>query len=166
VINKSRLLQTLCELIEIDSPSGDEETVALKLKEIMIGLGVDADLDSYGNLVGRFGSGNPILLSAHMDTVEPGRGIKPKVDGDRVISGGTTILGGDCKAGIAAIIEGITSLSEEGISPKPFEIAFTRQEEIGLLGARNLDVSRFMSKEAIVFDGEGPVTQITSSSLP
>ena len=95
MINKSRLLQTLCELIEIDSPSGDEAAVALKLKGIMIGLGVDADLDSYGNLIGRFGYGNPILLSAHMDTVEPGRGIKPKVDGDRVISGDTTILGGD-----------------------------------------------------------------------
>ena len=73
-------------------------------------------------------------------------------------------MGGDCKAGIAAIIEGITSLSEEGVSPKPFEIAFTRQEEIGLVGARNLDFSKLTAKEAIVFDGEGPVTQITSSS--
>lgn len=164
MINKSRLLQTLYELVEIDSPSGDEEAVALKLKGILVGLGVDTDLDSYGNLVGRFGSGNPILLSAHMDTVEPGRGIKPQIDGDRVISSGTTILGGDCKAGIAAIIEGITSLSEEGVSPKPFEIAFTRQEEIGLVGARNLDFSKLTAKEAIVFDGEGPVTQITSSS--
>ena len=52
MINKSRLLQTLYELVEIDSPSGDEEAVALKLKGILVGLGVDTDLDSYGNLGG------------------------------------------------------------------------------------------------------------------
>ena len=33
------------------------------------------------------------MLSAHMDTVEPGRGIKPEVRGDRIVSDGTTILG-------------------------------------------------------------------------
>ena len=49
------------------------------------------------------------MLSAHMDTVEPGRNIKPKVLSDRIVSDGTTILGGDCKAGIAAIIEGVES---------------------------------------------------------
>ena len=54
------------------------------------------------------------MLSAHMDTVEPGRGIKPEVRGDRVVSDGTTILGGDCKAGVAAILEGLDSIALDG----------------------------------------------------
>ncbi|GIS64177.1 MAG: hypothetical protein CM1200mP3_04250 [Chloroflexota bacterium] len=99
-----------------------------------------------------------------MDTVEPGRGIKPKLDGDRIVSEGDTILGGDCKAGVAAILEALESVVEDGAESRPIQLAFTREEEIGLVGARNLDLSLIMAKEAIVFDGEGTVNQITSSS--
>ena len=99
-----------------------------------------------------------------MDTVEPGRGIKPDVQDDRIISDGTTILGGDCKAGVAAILEALESIKEDGVSHRSLQVAFTREEEIGLVGARNLDFSKIAAKEAIVFDGEGPCSQITSAS--
>jgi tripeptide aminopeptidase len=166
MINKDRLIDTLCDLIKIDSPSGEENRIGQYLIKYLAKLDIKADFDDYGNVIGKSktGNGKSVLLSAHMDTVEPSRGITPKIDGPHLVSDGTTILGGDCKAGIASILEAIESLKEDAAQHISFEIAFTRQEEIGLVGARNLDYSNLTSKEAIVFDGEGPVTQLTSSS--
>ena len=164
MINRERLVKTFCDIVQIDSPSGEEEEMAQDLIRRLEKLGFETIRDDYGNLVANDGRDDPILLSAHMDTVEPGRGIKPKLDGDRIVSEGDTILGGDCKAGVAAILEALESVVEDGAESRPIQLAFTREEEIGLVGARNLDLSLIMAKEAIVFDGEGTVNQITSSS--
>ena len=164
MINRDRLVKTFCELARIDSPSGEEEEMAKEIIKRLENLGFKTKRDSYGNVIASDGRSDPILLSAHLDTVEPGRGIKPSIDGDRIVSDGTTILGGDCKAGISAILEALESVSEDGEEYRPVELAFTREEEIGLVGARNLDFTLINAKEAIVFDGEGPVNQITASS--
>ncbi|MEC7835986.1 MAG: M20/M25/M40 family metallo-hydrolase [Chloroflexota bacterium] len=164
MINRDRLVKTFCDIAKIDSPSGEEEEMAKDISSRLESLGFTTMRDDYGNLVATDGRPNPILLSAHLDTVEPGRGIKPSVDGDKIVSDGTTILGGDCKAGVSAILEALESVMEDGIEFHPVELAFTREEEIGLVGARNLDFSLITAKEAIVFDGEGPVSQITASS--
>lgn len=164
MINRDRLVKTFMDLVRIDSPSGEEEAMAQELTRRLEGFGMKVSRDAYGNLVANDGGENPILLSAHMDTVEPGRGIKPTIDGDRIVSDGTTILGGDCKCGVAAILEALESVIEDGTPHLGFEVAFTREEEIGLVGARNLDMSLITSKEAVVFDGEGPASQITSAS--
>ena len=81
------------------------------------------------------GRDDPFMLSAHMDTVEPGRGIKPIVADDRISSDGTTIVGGDCKAGLTAILEALDSIREDGAGHIPIEVVCTREEEIGLVGA-------------------------------
>lgn len=164
MINRDRLVKTFTDLVQIDSPSGEEEAMAQELTRRLEALGFSVKRDDYGNIVADDGGADPILLSAHMDTVEPGRGIKPSVDGDRIVSDGTTILGGDCKCGVAAILEALESAYEDGVAHHGIEVAFTREEEIGLVGARNLDFSMINAKEAIVFDGEGPVSQITSAS--
>ena len=164
MIDRDRLVKTFCELAQIDSPSGEEEVLASHLTQRLEGLGLTVIRDDYGNLIAGDGGQDPLLLSAHMDTVEPGRGVKPTVDGDRIVSDGTTILGGDCKAGVAAILEALESISEDSTSHAAIEVAFTREEEIGLVGARNLDFSKITAREAIVFDGEGPPSQITSAS--
>lgn len=164
MINRDRLVKTFTDLVQIDSPSGEEEAMAVELTRRLEALGFSVKRDDYGNIVADDGGADPILLSAHMDTVEPGRGIKPSVDGDRIVSDGSTILGGDCKCGVAAILEALESAYEDGVAHHGIEVAFTREEEIGLVGARNLDFSMINAKEAIVFDGEGPVSQITSAS--
>jgi len=164
MINRDRLVKTFTDLVQIDSPSGEEEAMAVELTRRLEALGFSVKRDAYGNVVADDGGADPILLSAHMDTVEPGRGIKPSVDGDRIVSDGSTILGGDCKCGVAAILEALESAHEDGAPRHGIEVAFTREEEIGLVGARNLDFSMINAKEAIVFDGEGPVSQITSAS--
>ena len=164
MINKNRLIKNFCELVKIDSPSGNEDLISSHLKNRLECLGLEVISDNYGNLIAIDGGENPLMLSAHMDTVEPGRNIHPSIVDNRIVSDQTTILAGDCKSGISAILEGIESLKENHIPHRPVEVVFTRDEEMGLVGAHNLDFSKIRSKEAIIFDGEGPCSQITSSS--
>ena len=164
MINRDRLVNTFCNIVSIDSPSGEEVQMAKELTTRLKSLKLQVNQDAYGNLIANDGRDNPIMLSAHMDTVEPGRGIKPKIDGDRIVSGGTTILGGDAKAGVSVILEALESIREDDASHLPLEVVLTREEELALRGAKNLDMSMIRSKEAIVFDGEGPVSRITPAS--
>jgi tripeptide aminopeptidase len=162
MINRYRIVQTFLDLLAIDSPSGDEDAIALELERRLADLGVEASQDSAGNVLGRReGTGEPILLSAHMDTVEPGRGITAVWDGpDIVRSDGTTILGADNKAGCAVILEVIQSANEDGVKTRPIEVAISRGEEIGLVGATKMDYSRITAKVAIVIDSGGPPSSI------
>ena len=164
MIDEDRLVSSFCDLVRIDSPSDEEEEVAQHLMARLEKLGLEVGRDAHGNVIASEAGDNPLLLSAHMDTVEPGRGIKPIIKGDRIVSDGTTILGGDCKAGVAAIMEGLQSVLEEGRGHRPVQVVFTRGEEIGLVGASNLDFSMIRATEAVVFDGNGPVNRITGSS--
>ena len=164
MIDKERLVNSFCELVSIDSPSDEEEEVAQHLIARLTRLGLTVERDAHGNVIASEPGELPLLLSAHMDTVEPGRGIIPVIQGDRIVSQGNTILGGDCKAGVAAIMEGLESVIEEGLPHRPFQVVFTRGEEIGLVGASNLDFSMIRALEAVVFDGNGPVNTITGSS--
>tara|TARA_Y100000590_G_scaffold470240_1_gene663016 strand:+ start:5646 stop:6725 length:1080 start_codon:yes stop_codon:yes gene_type:complete len=164
MINRNRLVQTFLDLVQIDSPSYFEDEICEDLKKRLRSLDLEVETDNYGNIIAGDGGENPLLLSAHMDTVDPGRGVKPTVDGDRIVTDGTTILGGDCKAGISAILEGIQSIREDSTKHFPIEVCFTRAEETGLDGAGNLDYSKITSKESIVFDGEGPASTITNAA--
>ncbi len=164
MIKQERLVGSFCDLVRIDSPSDEEEEVALHLTDRLIRLGFSVVRDAHGNVIASEDGENPLLLSAHMDTVEPGRGIQPIIKGDRITSDGTTILGGDCKAGVAAILEALESVGEDGTSRRPVQVVFTRGEEIGLVGASNLDYSMIRASEAVVFDGNGPVNTITGAS--
>jgi tripeptide aminopeptidase len=162
MITRDRIVQTFLDLIAIDSPSGDEEAIAAELELRLRALGVEVAQDAHGNVLGRLeGAGEAVLLSAHMDTVEPGRGIVPKWDGDDIIrSDGTTILGADNKAGCAIILEVIQSLLEDGTPRRAIEVAISRGEEIGLVGATHMDYSRIGAKVALVIDSGGPPSSI------
>jgi len=164
MIDRDRLVTTFCDLARIDSPSGEEEELAVELMRRLKAMGLTVARDAYGNVIAGDGGADPLLLSAHMDTVEPGRGVKPEVVGDRIVSDGTTILGGDCKAGVSAVLEALESIMEDGAGRRAVEVALTREEEIGLVGASNLDMSMIRATEAVVFDGEGAVSRITSGS--
>ena len=164
MIDGERLVNSFCDLVRIDSPSDEEEEVARHLTARLSALGLTVERDAHGNVIASEPGDLPLLLAAHMDTVEPGRGIIPVIRGDRITSQGQTILGGDCKAGVAAILEGLESVIEENLPHRPVQVVFTRGEEIGLVGATNLDYSMIRALEAVVFDGNGPVSTITGSS--
>lgn len=166
MIDRDRLVNEFLELVRIDSPSGDEDAIAAELVSRLDALGASAGQDTHGNVIATVpGTGEPLLLSAHMDTVEPGRGITPIFDGDDIIrTDGSTVLGSDDKAGCAVILEVLRSLAEDGAAHRPIEIAITRGEEIGLVGAVHLDYSRLTARTAIVVDIGGPPSDIQSAS--
>jgi tripeptide aminopeptidase len=165
VIDRDRLVQTFLDLVRIDSPSGEEDAMAEAIAQRLTALGAEVLHDTFGNLIARLGAdGEPFLLSAHMDTVEPGRGIRPVIEGDTIRTDGSTILGGDPKAGIAAILEALTAVRAAGMPHRPVEVVFTRGEEAGLLGSRNLDYSLVSARRGVVLDGEGAVSEITNEA--
>lgn len=167
MINEQRLVDTFLALVQIDSPSGDEgaiaEFVAGRLRE----LGAETSIDPLWNVTAKLaGNGvkpntKPLFMNAHTDNVAPARGIKPVVAGGQIASDGTTVLGADDLAGVAAILEAVQSLVESRAKHLPLEIAITSQEEMGLVGAKGLDLSGLAAREGVVFDSGGPVGVIT-----
>lgn len=166
MINENRLLDSFLRYVQIDSPTTEEKQLAQMLKEEMEQLGLEVRTDdaggitgsNTGNLIGilKGGSeGESILFSAHMDTVSPCRGVKPQIRDGAIYSDGTTILGGDDKAGIAAIMEAIRVVTEKGLPHNGIEVVFTIFEEGGLKGSANLDYSFIRSKKAFVLDSSG-----------
>lgn len=165
MIQADRLKALFLELVKIDSLSRREGAIAERLAREMRDLGgtvtfdraADAVGGEVGNLVARIpgtADAPPMLLCAHMDTVEPGAGVKPVVDGDVVRSDGTTVLGGDDKSGVAIICECVRACREHGLSYPPIDVVFTICEEVGLLGARHLDLSLVGAKRGFVFDSD------------
>lgn len=170
MINADRLVKTFCALVAIDSPSGEEQEVAAYISDAVQAIGFEVEKDKYGNLIaskGIFEDTLPqdiLILSAHMDTVEPGRGVVPVIKGEEIFSQGDTVLGGDCKAGVAAILEGVQSVAASGAAYRPVQLVFTKEEEIGLVGAKNLDYTMIRGERAVVFDGEGAPNVLTDAS--
>jgi tripeptide aminopeptidase len=102
----------------------------------------------------------PILyFSAHMDTVVPGEGIEPVITDGIITSAGPTVLGGDDKVGVAAIIELVRTLAEaeatEAVPHPAVGVLLSVGEEIGLLGAHALDVSGLNAGACLVLDANG-----------
>ena len=166
MINKERLLERFLRYVQIDSPTKEEREFALILKGELEELGLEVIMDDAGEKVGS-NSGNliaklkgnadkeTILFSSHMDTVSPSRGVKPKIVDGTIYSDGTTILGGDDKAGIASIMEALEVVRDEKLSHGDIEIAFTIFEEGGLFGSKNLDYSKLDAKIGFVLDSGG-----------
>lgn len=150
-----RMVDQFMEMVKIDSESGNEMRFISYLKEEFQSMGANTQKDSYGNLIAKFGakgceSKEPILLSCHADTVKPGVGIEPQLLEGVITSKGNTILGADDKAGIAEMMEAIRTAT---IHP-PLEICITRQEEIGLLGVKNLDFSLVSAQKGFLLDND------------
>jgi len=171
MINAERLINTFLEIVQIDSPTGDESDMAQYILDFFTALGsstklaITTQLDAYGNVIVKIpGEGAPIVLMAHLDTVEPGRGIIPKIKDGIIKSSGNTILGADNKVGVVAILEAVHSVLEKGVSNKSLELVFTISEEVGNLGAINLDYSLLKAKKGFSFDSGAPIGTIVIAS--
>ncbi len=167
MVNAERMVREFLELVQIDSVSGKERQIADLLKEKLSALGLEVFEDgagrkvgsNTGNIIGRMpgqGNGPLLMLSAHMDTVEPGRGIKPRIEGGVIRSAGDTVLGADDKAGIVTILEVLRLIREQSVSHAGLEIVFTIWEEGGLYGAKNLDYGLLSARAGFVLDSDGP----------
>src|SRR5207253_9807784 len=99
----------------------------MRLKREMEELGATVWIDdagekvggNVGNLIAYF-PGNtplarPLLLSAPIDTVDPGEGVVTKLDCDMLHTDGSTVLGGDDKSGVEIICEVLRIVKEKQV---------------------------------------------------
>lgn len=166
---QSRLVEEFLELVQIDSETGHEEVIAPVLVKKLEEMGFDVVVDDAHTRNG-FGSGNiiatlpgtvdvePIYFTVHMDTVTPAKGIKPEIREDGYIySDGTTILGADDKAGMAAAFEMARRLKEQNIPHGTIQFIITAGEESGLVGAKELEPTMIQAKYGFAIDSDGKV---------
>lgn len=166
-INKERVVQQFYDLIAISCPSTQERQVADYLIREMEALGGTVTEDNAaaalqgttGNLFINFPGtveGVPkILLSAHLDCVNPCAGIQATLEDGVFRSDGTTILGGDDKSGVTAILETLRCLKEQNIPHGPLQVVFTVCEEQGVAGSRNMDASLLDADFGYCLDSSG-----------
>ncbi len=159
------LVTTLCRLVRIDSPSGSEQAIAEELARDLAGLGLEVDQDQTGNVVGRLdGVGEPLALAAHMDSVQPCIGIEPVVRDGFVRSSGETVLGADDKAGLSAILELLRHLAQSDAPHRPVDVLFTVGEEVGMTGAKAVDLTSLRACEGVCLDASGPASSLVIGS--
>ncbi len=166
-IDQDRLTDTFVQLCETDSPSRLEGKMAVELKKIFSALNPDESFEDdsaavtgseSGNLFFRFAGTTeqePLFFNCHMDTVQPGIGVRVQRKGGIFTSVGDTILGSDDKSGITALIEAMRIIREHDLPFRPVEFVFTTCEEIGLLGAKALNPEHIRAKFGYALDSSG-----------
>ncbi|NNV05300.1 tripeptidase T [Geobacillus sp. C56-T2] len=172
MVNEQRLVDEFLELVQIDSETKHEGEIAKVLKQKFAALGLEVIEDDAAAKTGH-GAGNlictlaatkdgvdPIYFTSHMDTVVPGKGVKPSIRDGYVVTDGTTILGADDKAGLAAMLEAIRVLKEQHIPHGLIQFVITVGEESGLVGAKALDPSLLKAKYGYALDSDGKVGNI------
>ena len=163
MIHADRLLENFLTILRIDSYYPNEDPVADSLRPELDRLGVQLSVDEHRNVLGYWpGAGalqdrEPILLCAHMDTVQPTPDMEPVIRDGTVHSDGSSVLGADDKAAVVAIMEGLSSVADSGAPHRPVEVLFTVGEDVGHIGSKAFDVTPVRSKMAFVPDADGPV---------
>lgn len=168
----SSALTLFCELARIPSPSGKERAVVDYALAFLRALGLDPREDGAGAAIGSDAGnivcrlpgaepgGVPIFFCSHLDTVPPQGAIEPVVTDGVVRNGAGTILGADNKAAVAAMLEATRRIVSEKRPHAGIELVLTIQEEVGLGGAKELDLTGIEAKLGYVYDQAGPIGEI------
>jgi tripeptide aminopeptidase len=155
IVDVDYATEMLIRLLAIDSVTGFEAAIGAAIVDELKKAGVPASAIRYdtvhqriklptevGNLIVDLPGTMPgprLLFSTHMDTVPLCKGAKPRREGDRIVSDGTTALGGDNGTGCAVLIALAKTLIDHKLPHPPITMLFTVREESGLHGARELD---------------------------
>jgi tripeptide aminopeptidase len=169
-IDAERALGTFLELVRIDSPTYAERPIIERVARELESLG----LPVFNDATGRDGAGNlharlpgtrsdlpPLLLCAHTDTVEPGRGVRPVVQDGVVRTDGRTILGADNKASVTALLEAVRVVVRNNLPHREVDLLFTWGEERGHAGAVAFDAGRLRARLGVTLDDTADPGAIT-----
>ena len=172
MIEQARLLAEFENIVSFDSETFHEAALKDYLKSKLRDLGLEVWEDGAAELLGAYGAtagnlyaglpgnapGEPLLFSAHMDTVSPGRGKRAVRHPDgRITSDGNTVLGADDGAGLAAILEALTVIRDRRLPHPEIELLLPVAEELYGRGSALIDYSRIRAKSAYVLDLTGPI---------
>ncbi len=179
MVNKERILDEYRTLVSFDSESFHEKMIAAYLFDRLTELGLEVSIDGAGRLLsaGEDAAGNiygflkgnakgePVILSAHMDTVAPGRGKKlVRHDDGKMTSDGTTVLGADDVSGICVILETLSVIKANCLPHPDIEVVFFAAEEPYCRGSSVFDHSVLKAKHAYVFDLDGEIGTVAISA--
>jgi tripeptide aminopeptidase len=145
----------LMKFLSVEGITGQEAAIAAAVSEDLQRVGVPASSIRFddanariplptqtGNLLVDLPGTRPgprLLFATHLDTVPLCAGATPKREGDRIVSDGTTGLGGDNRTGCAVLVTLAETLLKHALPHPPITLLFTVREESGLHGARELD---------------------------
>ncbi len=147
--------QHLMRFLEVEGVTGQEAAIAAAVIDELKAVGVPESAIRFddvhkriplptetGNLIVTLPGTRPgprLLFATHLDTVPLCAGAKPKREGDRIVSDGTTALGGDNRTGCAVLVALVETLLKHKLPHPPITLLFTVREESGLHGARELN---------------------------
>lgn len=145
----------LMRFLSVEGVTGQEKAIAEAVTDELKKVGVPSSAIRYdsvhkripvptqtGNLLVELPGtqkGPRLLFATHLDTVPLCAGAKPTRKGDRIVSDGTTALGGDNRTGCAVLVTLAETLLKHKLPHPPITLLFTVREESGLHGARELD---------------------------
>ena len=144
----------LMRFLAVEGVTGHEAKIAADVADALKAIGVPASAIRYddvhkriplptetGNLIVDLPGTRPgprLLFSTHLDTVPLCAGAKPKREGERIVTDGSTALGGDNRTGCAVLVALVETLIKHELPHPPITLLFTVREESGLHGAREL----------------------------
>ncbi|UVF21646.1 M20/M25/M40 family metallo-hydrolase [Microvirga terrae] len=163
----------LMRFLSVEGVTGSEARIAAAVSDALRKAGVPASAIRFdtahkripvptetGNLIVDLPGTRPgprLLFATHLDTVPLCAGAKPRREGDRIVSDGTTALGGDNRTGCAILVVLAETLLKHNLPHPPITLLFTVREESGLHGARELDpVDLGGAVMCINVDGQDP----------
>jgi tripeptide aminopeptidase len=170
-VNTPRALDLAMRLMAIPGRSGEERRVADFVRQTLTSAGVDpahfTEDDAHrrtplagdcGNLIlrlpGTFEAPRR-MFSAHLDTVPLCVGSQPVLrDGLVESADPQTALGADDRAGVAVLLNTVLEIHERRLPHPPLTFLWPVQEEIGLHGARCVDLS-VLGDPALAFNWDG-----------
>ena len=157
-MDKQRLIDLFVQLAKIEGLSKNERAVADFVTQFLKRLGLEVIEDdaatitqgNSGNLMARCNGGGTLALMSHMDTARSTQELIPVITEERICSDGSTILGADNRAGIAAILFAVERIIKSNTNPA-FTLAFTVCEETTLDGSQHIKFPK-ETKAIFVFD--------------
>ena len=182
LIDELRAKNSILQMVAIPGKSGGEKAVQEFLRNRLLAAGVPQKSiqgDSahkkssiggeVGNLIVKLPGtlrGPRRLLMSHTDTVPLCVGCKPVVEGDRIVTKGrVTALGGDDRAGASVLLTTLETILKHDLPHPPLTFLWTVQEEIGLVGARHVSVSKLGNpKLCFNWDGRSPYAVIIGAT--
>ncbi len=181
-MDERQAVNRVIDMMRIPGKSGDEAQISQYIADALAAAGVPASAittdnahkkspigGQVGNLIVKLPGtlkGPRRLLMAHIDTVPLCVGCEPVRKGDTIHSKiPTTALGGDNRAGACVVLTTALTLLKKGLPHPPLTLFWPVQEEIGLVGARNVQVSKLGSpKYCFNWDGGSPAAIVIGAT--
>lgn len=168
-MTKQTMRKQFIRLLNIHGISSDEGKVREYLYSCLQNTMSKVEVDSYGNLLAekKFGTGKGavVMLSAHMDTVSSVYADRKVIERDGFFMSDYGTLGADDRAGIAIILEVLRNLNNLSSFNGILKIAFSREEEIGCIGASRISHKWYSDVDlAIIVDRRGTRDIVTGCS--